>query len=408
MEVPHHFKCPISLEVMKDPVTISTGVTYERKNIEKWLFTYKKKLCPATMQILQTFDLTPNNTLKRLIGSWQEQQSKSPYSPPPSLKHDELVSLMIRIESTPFKVSSLKKLRAVIENGDDQVKVDFIHSGGIDVLSRIMVQILIENTDNFVTFRACEEALGVLYHLIPLSDEGSIELLSKPECMKSIATMLQHGSAEARMHAVTIFRNISRVEYYNWDWIVQEQGIDLFKSLLELLSDEICAKASSSALDVLIEILGASKKSRLKALEAGAICILIELLPDSNRSKCEKILLLIKLLCETADGRLALVDHSLGIAAVSKMILRVSDVATKIGIKILWLICSVHPIDKVIEDMLMFGAVKKLIGLLHIGGRSSSSKDKALKILKLHGDLWRQYPCSPSELRDYLKLKANS
>ncbi|KAM1232407.1 hypothetical protein ACFX13_042966 [Malus domestica] len=46
---PYHFKCPISMELMKDHVTISTGVTYERNNIEKWFFSYKKKTCHAAM-----------------------------------------------------------------------------------------------------------------------------------------------------------------------------------------------------------------------------------------------------------------------------------------------------------------------------------------------------------------------
>ncbi|GKV23603.1 hypothetical protein SLEP1_g33311 [Rubroshorea leprosula] len=71
-----------------------------------------------------------------------------------------------------------------------------------------------------------------------------------------------------------------------------------FKSLLELVSDEICSKASSCALEFLIQILETSKKSRFKAKESDAVCILIELLPDLNRSKSKKTLFLIKLLCD--------------------------------------------------------------------------------------------------------------
>ncbi|KAF9623641.1 hypothetical protein IFM89_003648 [Coptis chinensis] len=370
MEMPLYFRCPISMEVMKEPVTISTGVTYEKKNIEKWFFTYKKKTCPATMQGVENFNLTPNHTLKRLILSWQEGDPNSVLPSPLviSTKHNELVSLLATMEATPFK------------------------SGGVEVLSRIIVQILIDWGD-FVAFRACEEALSIL-HQLPLSDQASsVELLSKPECMKAMAIMLQRGSAEARLHTITIFRNMAKAGY-NWGWVVQDQGMDLFKSLLELLSDEINNKASSCALDALIEILRASKKNRLKAIEAGAMCVLIELLVDSAKSKCERMLLIIKLLCECAEGRLAIVDHSLGIVAISKKILRVSELATKLGIKIIWLITNFHPTEKVLEEMLMSGSVKKLLGLLHIDGRSST-KDKAMKIIKLHGDTWRKYPCFP-------------
>ncbi|PIA32753.1 hypothetical protein AQUCO_04400152v1 [Aquilegia coerulea] len=402
METPLYFRCPISMEVMKEPVTVSTGVTYEKKNIEKWLYSYKKKTCPATMQALENFNLTPNHTLKRLILTWQAKESKSVVASPlsTSVKHDELVALLATIGSTPFMVTSLKKLRAIVEM-DDEIKLDFVQSGGIEVLSRIIVQGLVDFSD-FIAFRSCEEALGILYQ-VPLASEASIELLSQPECMKSMAVMLQRGSAEARLHTITIFRNMAKTEY-NWSGVVHDQGMDLFSSLLELVSDEINNKASSCALDVLIEILRASKKNRLKAIESGAMCILIELLPDSNKSKCERMLLIIKLLCECAEGRLALVDHSLGIVAISKKILRVSEVTTRLGIKILWLISSFHPTEKVLEEMLMFGSVRKLLGLLHIDGRSST-KDKAMKIIKLHGDKWRKYPCFPNELRDYLGLK---
>ncbi|RZC77861.1 hypothetical protein C5167_002041 [Papaver somniferum] len=406
MEIPLYFRCPISMEVMKNPVTISTGLSYEKKNIENWFNVYKKKTCPATMQILQNFDVTPNYTLERLILVWQERESKAIDNHPSSsisIKHDELVSLLTTIESTPFKVSSLKKLRSCIELGLE-VRLDFVHLGGIEVLSRIITQVLIDRSD-FITFRACEEALGVVYQL-PISDDASMDLLSKPECMKAMATMLQHGSAEARYHTVTIFRNMSKVEY-NWNLVVQDQGMDLFKSLLELVSDEIYTKASSCALDVLIDILSSSKQTRLKAIEAGAICVLIELLPDSNKSICERMLLIIKLLCECAEGRLAFVDHKLGIAALSKKILRVSICATKLGVKILWLLSSFHPKEKVIEDMLVFGSVKKILGLLHIEGQSST-KDNAVKIIKMHGNSWKKYPCFPSELKDYLRLAQDS
>ena len=73
MESPQLFLCPISMEVMKDPVTVSTGVTYERRSIERWFFKYGKRTCPATMQRLPSFDLTPNHTLKRVISTWHDR-----------------------------------------------------------------------------------------------------------------------------------------------------------------------------------------------------------------------------------------------------------------------------------------------------------------------------------------------
>ncbi|XP_050385910.1 E3 ubiquitin-protein ligase PUB23-like [Argentina anserina] len=400
---PYHFRCPISMELMKEPVTISTGVTYERVNIEKWFFTYKKKTCPATMQIIEDFDTIPNHILKRLILAWQTQgdpkSSSSELSSSPSDKHEDIEDLLSTIMSSPFKVSSLKKLRSIIDMGEE-TKNDFIRSNGVEVLVQILEQILTENSD-LVTFRACEEALCIL-HQFPISEEegDTFKLLSKQDSTRSMAIMLQRGSAEARLHTITIFKKMAKTNY-DWNFVIQDQGMDFFKSLLELVSDEICSKASSCALEVLIEILRASKKNKLRAIEAGAVCVLIELLPESSRSRCEKMLQVIKLLCECAEGRLALVEHGMSIVAISKKMLHVSNVATKIGVKIMWLVCNFHPTEKVLDDMMIYGSVKKLLALLHMDGRSST-RDKVVKIFKMHGNTWKRYPCYPCDLKGYL------
>ncbi|KAL8235620.1 hypothetical protein R6Q59_016701 [Mikania micrantha] len=413
MEFPQDFRCPISMELMKEPVIIPTGVTYERKNIEKWFFRYKKTTCPATMQNVQNFNVTPNHTLKRLILVWQNNHSPSSSSPSPSPSHspspspsykrDEMVSLLQTLGSSPFKVNSLKKIREIIESGDE-MKLDFIILGGLDELFQLIVQILVDCLD-FMVFRACEEAFGVLQHL-PISEEHDgkvIELLSKPECMKSMSIILQRGSMDARIYAITILKKLAKADF-NWTVMVNlEQGIGMFKSMLELASDELSIKASSSSLQVLIKILDSSKKSRSRVIEAGAMCTLIELLPDSNRSKCEKILQIIKLLCECADGRMAFIDHRLGIGAVSKKLFNVSEMASKICVKIFSLVCGFHPTEKVLEEMIVYGAVKKLVVLLHMNG-PSSTKNKVLDMFKKHGNLWSRYPCFPSELKEYLCL----
>ncbi|KAE8684954.1 E3 ubiquitin-protein ligase PUB23-like [Hibiscus syriacus] len=404
IDCPEDFRCPISREIMKDPVTIVTGVSYERKNIDKWFNVYNKRSCPATMQPLHSFDTTPNHTLKRLILAWRETlvdaPSSSSSSPAqPSIKHDEMVSLFSTLDSSPFKVSSLKEIRAIVESGDD-MRSEFIRSGGVEAVVRMLVsQSTVDNCD-LVSFQACEEALSLL-HVLPLSkQEEAFELLSKPEPMRSTAVVLQRGSAEARFHAIIIFRKIAKAGF-DWNPLLEDRGIGLLKSLLELVYDEICSKASSYALEVLFEVVSLSKKSRLKAIEAGAVCVLIELLPDSNRSKCEKMLLVMKLLCECPEGRAALVDHGLGIAVVSNKLLGISNAATKLGVKILYLVSNHHPTERVSEEMLMYGAVKKLVTLLHLEGRCSTQK-KVLDMLKVHGNSWRRHQCFPCDLKDYL------
>ena len=65
VNVPSEFKCPISLELMKDPVVASDGCTYERDSIQKWLAEHNTS--PATNEPLQHRLLFQNRALRNLI-----------------------------------------------------------------------------------------------------------------------------------------------------------------------------------------------------------------------------------------------------------------------------------------------------------------------------------------------------
>ncbi|KAG6486754.1 hypothetical protein ZIOFF_055333 [Zingiber officinale] len=82
---PEELRCPISLQLMYDPIVISSGQTYERVCIEKW-FGDGHSTCPKTRQQLSHLCLTPNYCVKGLIVSWCEQNGvAAPSGPPESL-----------------------------------------------------------------------------------------------------------------------------------------------------------------------------------------------------------------------------------------------------------------------------------------------------------------------------------
>lgn len=64
-DIPNEFLCPISQELMQDPVSTSDGHTYERELIEAWLQT--KSTSPITGLPLPSKDLIPNVSLRKLI-----------------------------------------------------------------------------------------------------------------------------------------------------------------------------------------------------------------------------------------------------------------------------------------------------------------------------------------------------
>ncbi|KAL3655958.1 U-box domain-containing protein 45 [Castilleja foliolosa] len=86
MTVPtEELRCPISLQLMYDPVIIASGQTYERVCIEKW-FNDGHNTCPKTQQQLPHLSLTPNYCVKGMVASWCEQNGTPvPNGPPESL-----------------------------------------------------------------------------------------------------------------------------------------------------------------------------------------------------------------------------------------------------------------------------------------------------------------------------------
>ncbi|XP_073138041.1 U-box domain-containing protein 4-like isoform X2 [Henckelia pumila] len=72
--IPPDLCCPLSLELMTDPVIVASGQTYERAFIREWIdlgFT----VCPKTRHTLAHTNLIPNYTVKALIASWCESNN---------------------------------------------------------------------------------------------------------------------------------------------------------------------------------------------------------------------------------------------------------------------------------------------------------------------------------------------
>eukprot|EP00466_Bigelowiella_natans_P004688 jgi/Bigna1/134910/aug1.27_g9618 len=69
------YLCPITCELMEDPVVAEDGKTYERAAIAGWL--KKSDISPITGQRVKNRDLLiPNQNLKKLILQWSERQER--------------------------------------------------------------------------------------------------------------------------------------------------------------------------------------------------------------------------------------------------------------------------------------------------------------------------------------------
>ena len=65
--------CPITCEIMKDPVLcVEDGHTYERVAVEQW-FATGARTSPATSQHLESTALAPNHVVRKLIAALLEE-----------------------------------------------------------------------------------------------------------------------------------------------------------------------------------------------------------------------------------------------------------------------------------------------------------------------------------------------
>ncbi|XP_057721355.1 U-box domain-containing protein 3 isoform X1 [Arachis stenosperma] len=74
VSIPQYFRCPLSLELMSEPVIVASGQTYERQSIQMWL-DHGLTVCPKTHQRLSHTNLIPNYTVKAMIANWCEEHA---------------------------------------------------------------------------------------------------------------------------------------------------------------------------------------------------------------------------------------------------------------------------------------------------------------------------------------------
>ena len=72
-EVPDNFVCPITAEIMTDPVSTLDGFTYERAAITEWLRT--KDTSPKMGATLESKALIPNHLVRSMIRDFHEAGS---------------------------------------------------------------------------------------------------------------------------------------------------------------------------------------------------------------------------------------------------------------------------------------------------------------------------------------------
>eukprot|EP01018_Ginkgo_biloba_P023096 Gb_22432 [translate_table: standard] len=99
------FICPITKDVMRDPVQIASGQTYERSAIERW-FAEGHTRCPTGVE-LKNIKMKPNFALKQSIAEWRERNC--------NIRLENINELIINSESIDDRLKAVQDLQALCE-----------------------------------------------------------------------------------------------------------------------------------------------------------------------------------------------------------------------------------------------------------------------------------------------------
>ncbi|XP_020595401.1 E3 ubiquitin-protein ligase PUB23-like [Phalaenopsis equestris] len=393
VEIPSYFLCPVSLQMMRDPVTLPTGITFDRHSIERWLFSDSNhNTCPVTKQPLPaSVDLTPNHTLRRLIQAWCVANASNGVeripTPRPQIQLSHISNLLLETKRSPANhLPFLHKLQDIISASEANRRC-VESSEAVEFLSSIILE---DHGD---------EALAIL-HSLQISPQRFLTLLRKNQSfLDSLFHVLQLSSFKSRAYATLLLKSvIPLVSPANLSSKIQEEKIH---EIVNVVIDRISNQATKAALQVLIELFSWGR-NRVKAVNAGAVYALIDLLlEEEDKRVCELSLVALDKLCACAEGRAALIGHAAGVAVVSKKILRVSQVASERAVRIVEKVAKLSASPVVLQEMVQVGVVSKLCLLLQVEC-GMKEKEKAREILRLHARVWKDSPClSPQLLCSY-------
>uniref|UniRef100_A0A0A0KJY2 U-box domain-containing protein n=2 Tax=Cucumis sativus TaxID=3659 RepID=A0A0A0KJY2_CUCSA len=395
IEVPSYFLCPISLQLMRDPVTISTGITYDRSSIEMWLFSFNKTVCPITKQPLSSDPdlLTPNHTLRRLIQSWCTlnasngiERIPTPKSP---IDKTHIAKILKQAQSFPDSTHKcLLALKAIALENERNRNLVAQSDGAFDFLAMVIKS---GGSNNIASI---ELAVEILFHIKSSQTHLKNLVNGDVDFINSLTFVLQNGNCQSRAYAVMLLK--SSLELADPIRLMSIER-ELLREIVRVIHDHISHQASKSALKVLAEVCPWGR-NRVKAVEGGAVGVLVELLLNSTERRWSELgLVILDQLCGCAEGREKLVAHAAGLAVVSKKILRVSAMASDRAVRILSSICRFSASAKVMQEMLEVGVVAKLCLVLQMDC-SMKTREKARDTLKLHSRVWSNSSCIPPHL----------
>ncbi|KAF8775855.1 hypothetical protein HU200_004248 [Digitaria exilis] len=330
--IPDEFRCPISLELMQDPVIVSSGQTYERSCIQKWLDS-GHKTCPKTQQPLSHTSLTPNFVLKSLIAQWCEAngielpKNKANSRDKKAAKssdydHAGLVSLMTRLRggNQDEQRAAAGEIRLLAKRNVNN-RICIAEAGAIPLLVN-----LLSSSDPRTQEHAVTALLNLSIH------ENNKATIVDSHAIPKIVEVLKTGSMGARENAAATLFSLSVVDENK----VTIGGAGAIPPLINLLCDGSPRGKKDAA--TAIFNLCIYQGNKIRAVKAGIVIHLMNFLVDPTGGMTDEALTLLAILTGNPEAR-AVIAQSDPIPPLVEVIKTGSPRNRENAAAILWSLC---------------------------------------------------------------------
>ncbi|KDP38040.1 hypothetical protein JCGZ_04683 [Jatropha curcas] len=305
--IPDDFLCPISLELMRDPVIVATGQTYERSYIQRWIDT-GNVTCPKTQQKLEHLTLTPNYVLRSLITQWCVNHN---IEQPTGLANGRIKksdgsfrdvsgdiaaiqALVRKLSSRSFdeRRAAVSEIRSLSKRSTDN-RILIAEAGAIPVLVNLLTAEDVSVQENAVT--------AILNLSIYENNKGLIMLAG---AIPSIVQVLRAGSIEAKENAAATLFSLSLGDENKI--IIGASGA--IPALVELLENGSPRGKKDAATALFNLCIYQGNKGR--AVRAGIIPALLKMITDSRNCMANEALTILSVLASNQDAKVAIVKAS--------------------------------------------------------------------------------------------------
>ncbi|KAK4353510.1 hypothetical protein RND71_029028 [Anisodus tanguticus] len=385
MGIPPLFRCPISLDLLKDPVTLCTGQTYDRSNIEKWLSS-GNSTCPVTMQKLNDSSIVPNTTLRHLIDRWLQINCSHGYD----LDYfqtvdDSFVVLKHNLQSNEStletKVEALEKVLALSEDLPFEncplIQLDFF---------QMVLELALENAVESSYFEEnlifIEKALSCGLKLLPFSDLGTLNMLKEDEFrFTNFLNLFKKGTYTIKKRLCHLIVAISSSLQLKELLSMLGKSKILIQELVHLIENKLDGYEESIKV---LSALSSLEQNREFIVKENAVKALITYIVNAPKCQYASIMAMrtIETLLVVESAKEEVLNHPNGVSAIVKMVFRVSsdNEASESAMNSLIIVCQDFMDAR--EEAICCGILTKLLLLLQ-SQCSERTKNKARMLLKL-------------------------